>query len=495
MSGRERRRGGRGPGPGGRPVGPVRRARAGLDPVGEAAGKGLRALLFAGLLLPLSPLLPGVPLPGAGSALAQEEEPEAEATEAGAEAAADTTPGRQGLRVFVDCDGRFCDFDFFRREVPFVNYVRDRQDADVHVLITSQRTGAGGRNITLDFLGRGEFQGLEDRLQVSTRPQQPEEEVLEQLSRTLGLGLARYVARTPQAERVRLLLEEGAAGPGEGVAVPEEDPWDFWVFRARLRGGIEVEERQDELSVFGSLSANRVTEGLKIELSVDGNYEEENFEVDSATTVTSIQRNYGFEGLSVWSLGPHWSVGGQGSVEHSSFRNREVSVRIAPALEYNLFPYAESERQALTFLYTVGFNRFDWIEETVFGETGEVRVDQSLRVSLAMQQPWGEAGGEVEARHYFQDFGQNRVDARAFANLRLFRGLSLDIRGQVSRIRDQINLPIGDATEEEVLLEIRELQTGFEYELSFGFSYTFGSIYNNIVNPRFDAGAGRGRFF
>ena len=29
------------------------------------------------------------------------------------------------------------------------------------------------------------------------------------------------------------------------------------------------------------------------------------------------------------------------------------------------------------------------------------------------------------------------------------------------------------------------LQSGYEYSFDVGFTYTFGSIFNNVVNPRF----------
>ena len=404
------------------------------------------------------------------------------------------TPEANGaLRVFVDCRGRFCDFDFLRREVSFVNYVRDRQDAQVHVLMTSQRTGAGGSNFVLDFIGRAEFEGMDDRQEVATQPQIPDEDVLERLSRAIGLGLARYAAQTTRANRLRVVEDEEVGE--QAVASPEDDPWDFWVFRTSLRAGVEGEDRQNSISLFGAASANRVTEQLKVEMSVDGRYDREEFEVDDSTTVTSIERDYEFETLVVRSLGPHWSAGAEGTVEHSSFQNRELAIRIAPALEYNLFRYEDSERKQFTLLYTVGFNRFSWREITIFGKTSEQRFDQTLRASLAVRQPWGEAGGELQASHFLDDPAQHRVEGRAFVRLRLIRGLSLDVSGELARVRDQINLPVGEATEEEILLEIRELETGFEYDLSVGFSYTFGSIFNNVVNPRFEGGRGGGRRF
>ncbi|MDX1577265.1 MAG: hypothetical protein R3266_02225 [Gemmatimonadota bacterium] len=398
-------------------------------------------------------------------------------------------PAGDAVRVFVDCERWLCEDDFFRREVPFVDYVLDREDAQVHVLIVGQRTGSGGLSLTLDFIGREDFEGLDDRQLVTIPPDVPEEERQERIARGLAAGLIRYVARTSTLEQIRFEFE-GEAGP-PGLTTAEDDPWDFWVFRASLSGSYEAEDRQDDFSIDGGLSANRVTEELKIELRVDGEYQEESFDVDSTTTVTSLERNYDFDGLVVRSLGPHWSLGAETQLEHSTFRNRQVSVRVAPALEYNLFRYEDSERKQLTFLYSVGFNSFSWREETVFGETSEVRLDQSLRVSLAVRQPWGEAGGELLASHFLDDIERNRLSAGAFIDLRITRGLSLDLRGQAVRIRDQINLPAGGATPEEVLLELQELQTGFSYEFDIGFSYRFGSIFNNVVNPRFESDFGR----
>jgi hypothetical protein len=34
-------------------------------------------------------------------------------------------------------------------------------------------------------------------------------------------------------------------------------------------------------------------------------------------------------------------------------------------------------------------------------------------------------------------------------------------------------------------LRLRRLESGYEYSLSFNLTYTFGSIFSSIVNPRF----------
>ena len=63
---------------------------------------------------------------------------------------------KSALRVYLDCQGgvRGCDRDFFVQELGFVNWVRDRFDSDVHLLLTSLNAGTGGREITVNFLGQ-----------------------------------------------------------------------------------------------------------------------------------------------------------------------------------------------------------------------------------------------------------------------------------------------------------------------------------------------------
>src|SRR6478672_13825423 len=55
------------------------------------------------------------------------------------------------VRVFLDCEE--CDDNYLKKEVTFIDYVRNREDADVHVLVTTQQTGGGGQQFTLKFIG------------------------------------------------------------------------------------------------------------------------------------------------------------------------------------------------------------------------------------------------------------------------------------------------------------------------------------------------------
>lgn len=394
--------------------------------------------------------------------------------------------GNGALRVFFDCDGGrgMCDFDFYRREIPYVNYTRDREDAQVHVLMTSEGTGGGGRRFTLDFIGREEFLEVTDRLEVVTRANLAVEQRLSEVARTLEMGLLRYVARTDQAPRIDVHYD--GEEHGEVAARPEDDAWNFWTFRLRSNAELDVDERTQTQELSAGFSADRVTDALKLEFSLGGSYNRRVFETSDTTSVTSVRESYDAEGLSVWSLSDHWSLGAQYEVSHSSFANEDLQVRVGPALEYNIFPYAESTRRQFNFLYTVGVRYNDYIEPTVFLKEHETLPHHRFSVRLSVRQPWGESYGSLTFSQFLHDVSKNRFTAFAGADFRIFRGFSLRLNANYSRIRDQINVPAGDATTEEVLLRQRVLQSGFEYGVSVGFSYTFGSIYSNVVNPRLE---------
>jgi hypothetical protein len=387
------------------------------------------------------------------------------------------------VRVFVDCHVGVCDQDHLQREILFVDWVRDQRDADVHVLITGDDTGGGGERFDLAFGGRRAFEGLDEQLYHTSSATDTDAEVREGLTRTLEVGLLRYVARTPILQQLEISYHPDTEAPSPAAA--EDDPWNRWVFRTSLSGSFTAEERSDFVSLRASQSISRVTEGMKLGLEVSGRYNESNFETSDTTTVTSITRSLGAELLYVASLGSHWGVGFLGSAEHSTFRNYDLALRFAPAIEYNIFPYEESTRRQLRILYAVGPRRFDYVEETIFFQTEETRYEQSLTISLDLKQPWGGADFAFRGSHFLDETERNRLAGFAVLEVRLFRGLAMSIQGGAARVRDQINLRRGDTTEEEVLLRQRELETDFQVEGSIGFSITFGSVFSDVVNPRF----------
>ena len=394
--------------------------------------------------------------------------------------------GAAALRVFLDCG--FCDDEYLRTEIGFVNNVRDRLDAQVHVLVTRQDTGGGGNVLTFDFVGLEEFEGIDDQLTYFSSQNATDDDERRGIAQTLRLGLVRYAAATALGQE----LDIAHAGAGEGASInaqPEDDPWNFWVFRAQLELDVEAEEQETSKSFGGSLSANRTTEQWKTNIGFNVEYDEDSFELSSGTT-TSVSRDHAVTVRVIKSLGEHWGVGAGGSVLTTTFRNQDLTTRFAPALEYNFFPYSESTRRQFTIRYAAGFDAFDYAEPTIFGKTAETRVDHSFVTSLDLNEPWGESDVTVEFAQFLDDPGQYRIVVFGDLEIRLFRGFFLSLRGDSSLVRDQIFLEAGGVSDEEILLRRRQLATDYEYSFRVGFTYSFGSIYNNVVNSRFAGSSG-----
>jgi hypothetical protein len=391
------------------------------------------------------------------------------------------------LRVFLDCPDFSCDYDFFRTEIDFVNHVRARQDAQVYILLTTRQTGPGGTEFTLGFIGQEDFRGVDDQLQYTSVPAEAADEIRQALAQVIKRGLIRYVNHTPLAERIQITSQPPMRQATTAIG---RDPWNYWTFRSTLNGLFDGEEAFSSTSVSLSLGANRTTENWKINTSVQARYSESKFDVGGGQTLTTIQRNYGFNGLVVKSLGSHWSVGARGTITSSTFLNQALTLRLAPAIEYNFFPYSESSRWQFTLQYSVGANAFDYYEETIYGKTAERLLDEKVLGSLRLTQPWGSVTTSLEGSHYLHDFSKQRGIMVSNIDLNLFKGFSLVLLGTVQLIRDQIYLPSGGISEEEILLRQRQLATSFTYSGSIGISYTFGSSSAGVVNPRFSGSSG-----
>jgi hypothetical protein len=109
-------------------------------------------------------------------------------------------------RVFLDCQANGCDDDFLRTELTWLNFVRDRTLAMVHILATSQSTGSGGTELTVAFIGLGPMIAKVDTI-VAISPQSDTFDERRQLvRRVVSQGMLRFVANTPLASRLSIAI-------------------------------------------------------------------------------------------------------------------------------------------------------------------------------------------------------------------------------------------------------------------------------------------------
>jgi hypothetical protein len=390
------------------------------------------------------------------------------------------------VRFLIDCSGAPCDHDFFRTEITFVDFVRQRQDADVHLLITGEPTGQGGRELTYTFFGQGRFRGQDHLLRSTFRVAESDDAVRREMVRVVSLGLVPYATQSAAIDRLAVSMERS---PPEANAVqPATDPWDRWTFRIGMQGNAGGERSSRSAFINSSVNANRTTVDLKLNVSSFFSYRHTRFELPDGRRFLSPNREHGLNGLIARSLSGHWSAGTRLQYYSSTFSNQRSAWYVAPAIEYDIFPYADSTRRLLTLHYAAGVRGFQYERETIFGKLTELRAAHVLSVVASARQRWGNINGRFDALSYIPAFDQNNFTGFGSVNLNIVRGLSLNLNGQMSWINDQIYLPRQEATSEEVLVRQRQLATSYRYNMFFGVSYTFGSPFSSVVNPRFGSG-------
>lgn len=393
------------------------------------------------------------------------------------------------LNVFFECSGGFgggCDQRQFRTDIDWVNWVRDRRDADVHVIVTTQETGSGGRAYQLDFIGQGGLADRDDQLRYTSLGTDVRDETVAGVGRALAVGLARFtlLAGVPADVRIEGLAADTTVTDRLVTDDEVDDPWNFWVFEIDVNGRLEGETTKNERRLSGGIQASRTTVDWKLDFEADGTWSRDEIQL-SQDTIVDTRRDWEVGALAVYSLADHWSLGAGADVSAATRTNQDLSVAFTPTLEYSVWPYVESPRRSLRMRYRLGARHFNYEETTLFGYDRETRAFQELELSLSQRQPWGSVFANMEGSHYLHDVDRYRLSTGGFLSFRIVRGLDLRVNGRVSWIRDQLFLSATGVSDEEILLERRRLASNFDWDLGVGLSFQFGSIYNNVVNNRF----------
>jgi hypothetical protein len=395
-------------------------------------------------------------------------------------AAVRTPPTR--LRVFIDCEYE-CDTEYLRQTIEFIDYVRDRETADLHVLVTTQGTGGGGTAWNLKFIGQDFFKDRNHTLNFTTATTATDDDRRKELARVFKVGLVSYAAETTVAPNLDVSFRR--QGEETTASKPERDRWNNWVFRLGAGGNMSGELTSNNRSYRLNFSASRTTEQWKVNVSMFSNTNQSTFKVSDDLTVKSNTNGWNINSLVVKSFGPRWSYGARSSINHSSFSNTGRSIGGSPVIEFDFFPYSESTRRSLTVQYSAGATTFRYRELTIFDKLEETVPSHSLNTSLGLRAPWGSLGGTANISQHLNHTDRYRLSFNGNTDIRLFKGFSFNIYSQYDKIADQIGLRKEEATTEEVLLRLKQRATGYSYYLSFGINYSFGSIYNSTVNPRF----------
>ncbi len=386
------------------------------------------------------------------------------------------TKGR--LKLFVDCN---CEKSYVRQEIDFVSHVRDQAQANVQLFIYDIANGSGGRTYKLDFKGIGEYQDVVEKGSYDSNANMTADDIRKGLVKAIKKGLLRFLIDSDLAGSIDYRVSN--SGLAKQQDIDFDDPWNNWIFEVYGEAEMKRESSRKRFEYEVGFESDRVTEKIRIRTDFQLNQATSEF-VQEEETFTSKRFRYSLDGSVVRSLSDHWSAGMFVGGRHNTFTNLDFRYYFDPAIEYNIFPYNEVLRHEIVFAYRIGYFHNDYIESTIFNKTSEGIFNHSLDVQFRFRQPWGNLYSRLRASSFLNDFAKNRTQFFGNVSVRVFKGLAARFSGRMELIQDQINLPAGSASIEDVLLQQKQIATDFEVGFSVGLSYTFGSAFNNVINTR-----------
>ena len=383
------------------------------------------------------------------------------------------------LSIFIDC--QYCGQEFIKQNLTYVNYVRDTKEADVHLLFRTQSTASGGTENTIEFIGKDKFKQQSDTVIFMFDPNLTQDEQRRIRLKYIKAGLIPFLLKNNQLNDVEITSTLVEQEDNSEV----KDKWNYWVYNISANGWFNGQSTYNSFNSWSEISADRVTEKWRIGISAGMQYNESNYIFSDGTSTKAIQRSQFGDVNLVKSISQHWSAGLFGDVNSSIFSNLKLSHNLNAGIEYNVFKYENSSENQLRFVYEIGprCNRYN--ETTIYHKNEEWLGEQSFSVAFMTQKKWGSISSSVSWNNYLHDF--NLYNLRFWQNfrIRILKGLNINLGGSFNVIKNQITLPGSGSSDFDLILQQKQQETNFSYWGNAGISYTFGSIYNNIVNPRF----------
>jgi hypothetical protein len=411
---------------------------------------------------------------------------------------------RDEIRVFIDCNA-YCPMQYVKTEITFVDFVPDRFLANVYIQVTSQSTGSDGEEVKMFISGQENFKGKEDTLKFFRNSVDTDEEYREKFVQHLKLALVPYISKTSMADKIIISVPKGDNGKALNATENKKDKWDFWVFNTRLNGGFNKDDYSKSYRYSAGFSGSRITEKLKLDASI--NYSKNKRVIDIAGDKNIYPNdNYGLDGNAVVSITNHWSYGGGASFSHSTFSNYNKKSDLKPGIEYSFFPYKEAVKKAITIYYELGPSWNSYIDSSYYDQVKEAVFQQGLSVNAEFVQKWGNINAYAGWESFLNSFNLkgnkingasvNNISIGGYVEFRIVKGLTVSVNFNAGFTKGIYpNIRKADFSSDDILSNVRQYPTSNNFYSSFGIRYRFGSIYNNVVNPRFNSAGGRFYFF
>ena len=377
------------------------------------------------------------------------------------------------LKAYLDCR---CDQNYLKQQTSFLEHVRDQNLADIEIFILDVRNPTGTRTFEIKVDGNNEYQEISSSTLVSGYANDTSSTLRDKLLNKLKLALI------PFLDKASYNIKVDVDSNFDDLTV-NDDNWKNWVFELSGSYNDDKEESRKTNRYELEFEIDKLTPEWRIGMEIKRNESNGKF-FSNDKVYTSNRKTTSISGRVVRSISDHFSVGVFSSAYQNTYENIDFNRYIAPAIEYSFYPYKDVLSKEITLAYRIGIGKRNYIEKTIYGYEKQKLSSQTLSLNIRFRQKWGNISSYLNATQFLNDGTKKRFSLRSDLDLRVFQGLAVRFSGNVNLIREQYSLAAVSTSIEELLLQQRQIATDYRTNFSVGLSYTFGSIYNSVINTR-----------
>ncbi len=387
---------------------------------------------------------------------------------------ADTT-GTHFLKLYYQCSFK-CYKTFIKENLPYTEFVRDPDYADVHLVVSVEEAGNGGERYTLTFYRKKQEVST---LQFATSPDQTEEEERRLLLKYIQIGLAPFWSQKGLGYKIEVQIQKAEKQK------KATDKWNHWIFNIGSNAYASGSEVRDRVSVNFNARAKQVTEEHKVLFGANYHISRQKIRYGE-DIIFSRYDSYYLKYIESWSINKKWSWATVASTGANTYSNYKFFLEGGAGIEYDVYPYKESYKRLITIGNIIRARYNQYLDTTIYFKTREVLYRYELYSNIEFTRKWGSVSGLVSYNVYLHDRDLFSLIFDLNTSIRIYKGLSFNTYASYDILHNQINLPATGTSYEDVLLQQKEVKTGYRFYFMVGLTFSFGSIYNTIVNPRFD---------
>ena len=379
----------------------------------------------------------------------------------------------QKLKVYLDCR---CDDNYIKQKTSFLEYVRDQDLADIEIIIRDIRTPTGTRSFEIQIDGNNEFKEISSSAIVFGFVTDTSGTLRDKLLNKLKLSLIPFLDKAKYVINIDI-----NSNFDEGII--NDDKWKNWVFELSGSYNNDKEESRKTNRYEIEFEIDKLTEDWRIGMEISRNESNRKF-ISNDDVYISNRKTTSFRGRVIRSISDHFSAGIFLGAYQNTYENIDFNRYLEPALEYSFYPYKDVLSKEITLAYRIGTGKRNYIEKTIYGYETQKLTSQKLSLNIRYRQKWGNISSYLNATQFLNDGTKKRLSLRSDLDIRVFEGLAVRFSGNINLIREQYSLAAGTTSIEELLLQQRQIATDYKTNFSIGLSYTFGSMYNSIINTR-----------